>query len=88
MTTLTEKYEILLTSISKILSCLEANPVNDPERESLKFLKKFIKGLDTSQKVRTKSFVKFQFYYGPFDCHNSLIRKLLKANGSTNYFLS
>ena len=22
-----------------------------------------------------KSFVKFQFYYGPFDCRNSLIRK-------------
>lgn len=57
VTTLTEKYESLLLSISKILSCLEANPVNDPERESLKFLKKFIKGLDTSQKL--SNFVRF-----------------------------
>ncbi|XP_068737060.1 uncharacterized protein [Montipora capricornis] len=57
VTTLTQKYESLLPSISKILSCLEANPVNDPEMESLKFLKKFIKGLDTSQKL--SNFVRF-----------------------------
>lgn len=35
-----------------------------------------------------KCFVKFQFYYGPFDCHKSLIRKLLQANGGTKYFFS
>ena len=34
-----------------------------------------------------KCFVKFQFYYGPFDCHKSLIRKLLQANGGTNISL-
>ena len=44
---LAEKYETLVPSISRILSCIEANPGNDAERESLKFLKKFIKGLDT-----------------------------------------
>ena len=57
VTTLTKKYESLLPPISKILSCLEANPGNDPERENLKFLKKFIKGLDTSQ--RLSNFVRF-----------------------------
>lgn len=35
-----------------------------------------------------KCFVKFQFYYGLFDCHKSLIRKLLHANGGTKYFFS
>lgn len=35
-----------------------------------------------------KCSVKFQFYYGRLDCQKSLIRKLLQANGSTNYFFS
>ena len=35
-----------------------------------------------------KCFVEFQFYYGPFDCHKSLIRQLLQANGGTKYFFS
>ena len=38
--------------------------------------------------LSVKCFVKFQFYYGPFDCHNSLIRKLLQANSGTKYFFS
>ena len=54
---LNEKYESLTPSTSKLLSCIEANPVNDAERESLKFLKKFIKGLDSPQKLN--KFVRF-----------------------------
>ena len=38
--------------------------------------------------LSVKCFFKFQFYYGPFDCNNSLIRKLLQANGGTKYFFS
>ena len=41
----------MIPSINKILSCIEANPVDDSERESLGFLQKLIKGLDTSQKL-------------------------------------
>ena len=52
-----EKYNTLIPTISKILSRIEANPVNDAERESLRFLKKFIKGLDTCQKL--SKFVRF-----------------------------
>ena len=54
---LSKRYELLIPSTSKILSCLEANPGSDGERDSLKFLKRYIKGLDTPQKL--SKFVRF-----------------------------
>ena len=54
---LSKRYELLIPSTSKILSCLEANPESDGERDSLKFLKRYIKGLDTPQKL--SKFVRF-----------------------------
>ncbi|XP_022783703.1 uncharacterized protein LOC111324417 [Stylophora pistillata] len=48
---ISKSYELLIPSKSKILSCLEANPGSDGERGSLNFLKRYIKGLDTSQKL-------------------------------------
>lgn len=54
---LSNRNELLIPSTSKILSCLEANPESDGERDSLKFLKRYIKGLDTLQKL--SKFVRF-----------------------------
>ena len=54
---LSKRYELLIPSTSKILSCLEANPGSEGERDSLKFLKRYIKGLDTPQKL--SKFVRF-----------------------------
>ena len=54
---LMEKYQSLVPSISNVLSCIQADPVNDAERESLKFLKRFIRGLDSPQKL--SSFLRF-----------------------------
>ena len=39
---ISKRYELLIPSTSKILSCLEANPESDGERDSLKFLKRYI----------------------------------------------
>lgn len=54
---LSERYECLIPSVSKRLSCIEANPAKDGERQSLRFLQKYIKGLDTPQKL--PNFVRF-----------------------------
>ncbi|CAH3036081.1 unnamed protein product, partial [Pocillopora meandrina] len=54
---ISKRYELLIPSTSKILSCLEANPESDGERDGLKFLKRYIKGLDTPQKL--SKFVRF-----------------------------
>lgn len=54
---ISKRYELLIPSTSKILSCLEANPESDGERDSLKFLKRYIKSLDTPQKL--SKFVRF-----------------------------
>lgn len=59
---LTEKYEFLVPSTSRILGCIQAEPSSDGERECLKFLKRFIKGLDTPQKLST--FVQVRFISG------------------------
>jgi len=55
--TLSKRYELLIPSMSKILSCLEANPESDWKRDSLKFLKQYIMGLDTPRKL--SKFVRF-----------------------------
>ena len=57
LTALSKRYELLIPSTSKILHCLEANPGSDGERDSLKFLKRYIRGLDTPQKL--SKFVRF-----------------------------
>ena len=57
LTALSTRYELLIPSTSKLLSCLQANPESDGERDSLKFLKRYIKGLDTPQKL--SKFVRF-----------------------------
>ena len=54
---LSKRYELLIRSTSKSLCCLEANPGSDGERDSLKFHKRYIKGLDTPQKL--SKFVRF-----------------------------
>ncbi|PFX23747.1 hypothetical protein AWC38_SpisGene11709 [Stylophora pistillata] len=54
---ISKRYEFLIPSTSKILSCLEENPESDGERESLKFLKRYFTGLDTPQKL--SKFVRF-----------------------------
>ena len=54
---LSKTCESLIPSTSEILNYLEANPESDGERDSLKFLKRFIKGLDTPQKL--SKFVRF-----------------------------
>ena len=56
---LSKRYELLIPSTSKILSCLEANPESYGERDSLQFLKRYIKGLDTPQKLS-----KFVWFFG------------------------
>ena len=54
---LTDRYEEVQPSVSRILNCIQADPQSDAERECLKFLKRYIKGLDTPQKLST--FVRF-----------------------------
>ena len=49
-------YEGLKPTPKKVISKLRCNPQNDPERDSLSFLKKFVKGLEDS---RLKKFLKF-----------------------------
>ena len=50
---LIEKYEEIQPSVTKVCNSIESSPQCDAERDCLKFLKKFIKGLDTSSKLAT-----------------------------------
>lgn len=54
---LTDIYERLIPSVSKISKCIQSSPESDAERECLKFLQRYIKGLDTTEKLAT--FVRF-----------------------------
>lgn len=50
---LTERYEEVTPSVNKITSCIQSDPQSDAERECLKFLNRYIRGLDTPQKLST-----------------------------------
>ena len=50
---LTERYVEVTPSVNKITSCIQSDPQSDAERECLKFLKRYIRGLDTPQKLST-----------------------------------
>ena len=45
-------YNSLLPTTKKVLDMLVANPTNDAERDALKFLQRFIRGLETSKLVQ------------------------------------
>ena len=45
-------YDSLLPTNKKVLDMLVANPTNDAERDALKFLQRFIRGLEMSKLVK------------------------------------
>ena len=54
---LTDMYERVKPSVSKIIKCIQSFPQSDAERECLGFLRRYIRGLDTPEKLAT--FVRF-----------------------------
>ena len=54
---LTDMYEWVKPSVSKITKCIQSFPQSDAERECLGFLRRYIRGLDTPEKLAT--FVRF-----------------------------
>ena len=54
---LTDMYEQVKPSVSKITKCIQSFPQSDAERECLGYLRRYIRGLDTPEKLAT--FVRF-----------------------------
>ena len=54
---LVDMYERIKPSVSKISKCIQSFPQSDAERECLGFLRRYIRGLDTYEKLAT--FVRF-----------------------------
>ena len=54
---LTDMYDQVKPSVSKITKCIQSFPQSDAERECLGFLRRYIRGLDAPEKLAT--FVRF-----------------------------
>ena len=50
-------YEKLCPTVSRVISCFEADETNEAERDAMKHLKRFVRGLDTAKLGKFLQFV-------------------------------